>query len=457
MTTPRDLLPAWVVDGDAAPPAQVTLVPWDDGFTPSGCGGRAGRLVRDQPRSTPGALRVVDGAVSRTTADRLYASAVAARVWGVYVPVAQLLADGSEEADAGEVRSEEHERRALARRAARELLVENAATVVSAADWDAAHGVAVWVIASDCDDETEYHLDYAELVRYETNVIVPPVYGATLHVSPLRNADVGCSSESGAERASLAAETADEQPLNELPVFEGGAFYVNRRGLAHYEQYGYKTRRMARKVSTDALEAVSRREAGWVRVPYVYRRGIICDGEFPHFSGRVRSLPAAAEVAAAAPSGAMLAASLPVKRVVVGFNVFPHAIGACVQKYPEHSSAFNKHVKLSQAAARQLAAGGDSSATSSTTAAGASLQQQQEQQQTWSLASVRANPKQAAFLKFLAKKMKEKNVDLASLRGASARPLDDARPPPQRADDAQLAAEAPQSRVHMASPPTAAS
>lgn len=406
MAAPRDLLPAWLLDHHSTPPPpHVTVVPWDDGFTPSGCGGRAGRLVRDHHRASPGALRVVDGAVSRATADRLYASAVAARVWGVYVPVAQLFSD-SEESEADredDTDLQERERRALARDAVRELLVTNAAEVVSADDWKNAHGVAVWVIASDCDDETEYHLDYAELVRFETNVIVPPVYGATLHVSPLRNADVGCSA-AGDESVPVAAK-ASEQPLDELPEFDGGAFFVNRRGLVHYEQYGYKTRRMAHKVSTDELETVSRSEDGWVRVPYVYRRGIICDGEFPHFSGRVRSLPTPAETQRAA-AGAPTTEQ-PVKRVVVGFNVFPHEIGACVQKFPEHSSAFNKHVKLSQAAAKQLADASSSDAS-------------KQPQQTWSLESIRANPKQAAFLKFLAKKMKEKNLDLATLRGSRA-------------------------------------
>lgn len=406
MTTPRELLPAWIVDGSGAPPADVTVVPWDDGFTPSGCGGRAGRLVRDQPRSSPGALLVVDNAVSRATADQLYASAVAARVWGVYVPVAQLFtdvdSDDTERARDARDKDEEADRQALARRAARELLVENASTVVSASDWAAAHGVAVWVIASDCDDETEYHLDYAELVRYETNVIVPPLYGATLHVSPLRNDDV-------TSRVVHPPAPFDSEE-DALPVSIGGAFYVNRRGLAHYAQYGYKTRRLTpSKVTTDVLEARSDTEAGWERVPYLYRRGIICDGELPHFSGRVRSLPPASEWRSSAQG-------LPVKRVVVGFNVFPHAIGACVAKYPEHSSAFNKHVKLAQAA------GGMATATS---AGGANSQLAAG----WSLESVRANPKQAAFLTFLVKKLKEKNVDIARLSRPAAVTRDAGREP----------------------------
>jgi hypothetical protein len=69
------------------------------------------------------------------------------------------------------------------------------------------------------------------------------------------------------------------------------------------------------------------------------------------------------------------------KRVVVGFNLFPHAIGAFVEKFPEHSDAFNRHVKLSQSAAKQ---------------------------QVWSLESLKKNPRQAAFVKYLARKVREK-------------------------------------------------
>lgn len=401
MTTPRDLLPQWLVhhdrlpssastavsepasnDGEKSslppsftPPSHIIMVPWDDGFTPSGCSGKSGKMIRDQERSTPSAFCVIDHAVGRETADLLYASAVKARVWGVYVPTAELsFADQSVASNKETTATADHSvdddesyRRSLARRAVQELLVDKASSVISPDDWTNTHGVAVWVIASDCNDETEYHLDYAELVRYETNVIMPPLYGATLHVSPLRNEGTTDANQ-------------DDEDQDRLSDFEGGGFYVNVNGLEHYRQYGYKTR-LARKLSTDTLEAVSKTEQGWHHVPYAYRRGIICDGEFPHFSGRVRSLPAAES-------------QDPVKRVVVGFNLFPPEIGAFVEKFPEHSNAFNKYIKVSQAAVKQ--AGG-------------------AQPQAWSLASLKANPKQAAFLKFLAKKIKEKNVDISTL------------------------------------------
>ncbi|EEY58840.1 uncharacterized protein PITG_11822 [Phytophthora infestans T30-4] len=336
----QELLPSWLVDhhvGEApTPPERIRLNDWDDGFTPSGCNGRPGKLVRDFPRDHPGAFAVVDGAVSERTADLLYASAVKATVWGVYVPDPAAY------------------RHALARRTVQEFLMgKDAGQCITKSDWGRTHGVAVWVIASDCNDETEYHLDYAEQVRYETNVIFPPIYGATLHVRRATNS------------------------------FEGGGFHANLTGLSHYDKYGYKTRKRPHRLTTDELETLSKSEPGWKHVAYRYRRGILCDGEFPHFSGRVRTLPSSPD--------------LPVKRVIVGFNLFPSEIGTCVAKFPEHSGAFNRYVKLSQAAVKQT------KLLSTTSNKGG-----------WTLESVRANPKQAAFLKLLARKVRENQEKTAA-------------------------------------------
>ncbi|KAG7380367.1 hypothetical protein PHYBOEH_011478 [Phytophthora boehmeriae] len=385
MAGPAELLPRWLVDHHvpeeaAAVPARIRLTPYDDGFTPSGCNSRPGKIVRDFPRDHPGAFAVLDGAVSEQTADLLYASAVKATVWGVYVSVDELQLEGAEQtvADAPELKREETEdpdayRHALARRTVQEFLVmKDGGQRITKDDWQRTHGVAVWVIASDCDDETEYHLDYAEQVRYESNVIFPPIYGATLHVSPLHNCD-------GEELA------ATRHQGRETSSFEGGGFHANLTGLAHYDKYGYKTRKQSQRLTTSELEEVSSSEPGWERVPYAYRRGIICDGEFPHFSGRVRTLPASLTP----PAGAA-ATPLPVKRVIVGFNLFPHEIGACVAKFPEHSGAFNRYVKLSQAAVKQT-----------------KLLSTSSNKGGWSLESVRNNPKQAAFLKLLARKVRE--------------------------------------------------
>ncbi|KAE8885982.1 hypothetical protein PF005_g28439 [Phytophthora fragariae] len=392
MAGPQELLPRWLLDhhlpddeaaAASAVPDHIHLSPWDDGFTPSGCNCRPGKIVRDFPRDHPGALAVVDGAVSERTADLLYASAVKATVWGVYVAVGELqLQDAGEkvpetpELEQNEAEDPDAYRHALARRAVQEFLVrKDAGQRITEGDWHRTHGVAVWVIASDCDDETEYHLDYAEQVRYETNVVFPPIYGATLHVSPLHN-----QVDSGA------GDDATPNQGRETSEFEGGGFHVNVTGLAHYDKYGYKTRKQPHRLTTDELEELSASEPGWNRVAYKYRRGIVCDGEFAHFSGRVRTLP----TSVSPPTHEEAHGQLPVKRVVVGFNLFPSEIGACVAKFPEHSGAFNRYVKLSQAAVRQtklLSTAGNKGG--------------------WSLASVRANPKQAAFLKLLARKVRE--------------------------------------------------
>ncbi|KAG6954384.1 hypothetical protein JG688_00012376 [Phytophthora aleatoria] len=382
MAGPQELLPRWLVDHhvDEAPtsPERIRLSGWDDGFTPSGCNGRPGKIVLDFPRDHPGAFATVDGAVSERTADLLYASAVKATVWGVYVPVGELQFENALEAS--ELNRDETEdpvayRHALARRTVQEFLVQkDAGQCITKSDWERTHGVAVWVIASDCDDETEYHLDYAEQVRYETNVIFPPIYGATLHVSPLHN--------------EVNDKGAATNQVRETSSFEGGGFHVNLTGLPHYDKYGYKTRKQSHRLTTDELETLSRSEPGWKHVAYKYRRGILCDGEFPHFSGRVLSLPS---------SLADTKSNLPVKRVVVGFNLFPSEIGACVAKFPEHSGAFNRYVKLSQAAVKQT------KLLSTTSNKGG-----------WTLESVCANPKQAAFLKLLARKVRENQQKAAA-------------------------------------------
>jgi hypothetical protein len=160
---------------------------------------------------------------------------------------------------------------------------------------------------------------------------------------------------------------------------------VNLTGLAHYDEYGYKTRKQPHRLTTDELERLSSSEPGLQRVPYKYRHGILCDDDPPHFSGRVRTVP----TSVSPPTGAAHS-ELPAKRVIVGFNLFPSKIGACVARFPEHSDAFNHYVKLSQAAVKQT-----------------KLLLTASDKGGWSLASMRANPKLAAFLKLLARKVRE--------------------------------------------------
>ena len=73
-------------------------------------------------------------------------------------------------------------------------------------------GTAVWCLCSDETDSVQYHIDYAELYRYETNVIYPPLYAGTCQVSPFNGDD----------------------------DMVGGDFQANIRGIEHYREFGYK-------------------------------------------------------------------------------------------------------------------------------------------------------------------------------------------------------------------------
>lgn len=309
--------------------ATTRIVDWDDGFTPSGCNGSKGRMVVDQPRSTPGLMAVVDGVVPDELAQNLYDSAVEAGVWGEYVNANDIDALVGLEEDSSSSPRTIHttlHRKHLAACAVHSFFREKCAHLV-AGDWDTrVHGVSVWVIASDVGNSVQYHIDYAEMFRFQTNVIYPPMYGGTLHLTPTT-------------------------PNHGL---KGGEFCANLGGLEHYREHRYKCPLEKLDVENDN---------DWIKVPYKYNRGTLCDGDFPHFSAPVTYIPDEK------------------KRVIVGFNVCNHEIGPIVEDYPEHGAKFNKFVKLSQTAGKFR--GG------------------------LTVEAVKANPKLASFVKLLAKKKKE--------------------------------------------------
>jgi hypothetical protein len=148
------------------------------------------------------------------------------------------------------------------------------------------HGVAVWALAAQPGSQVPYHLDYAEQVRYQTNILVPPLLAGTLH----------CTRDS----------------------MQGGAFQVSLDGLNHYQTHGYK----AKKVPVNLDNMIS--------IPYQYNQLLCHAGHLPHASSRIESI-----------QGNQL-------RVIVGFNVFGHDIGPMVQKAPEHSDAFRRQVQRSR-------------------------------------------------------------------------------------------------------------
>ena len=180
-----------------------------------------------------------------------------------------------------------------------------------------AHGVAVWALSSTVGNAVQYHIDYAELLRYEENVIVPPLWAGTCQVSSLRSCNT----------------TKSQLECREM---QGGEFCVNLRGLSHYSDHGYKGSKSGdpmggwKRPSLDGRRdcGVHVSEDSWVTIPYAHCRGIAHCGELPHLSSPIESIDGDCS------------------RVIIGFNVFGHDVGHLVSKAPEHSKAFRRKVKL---------------------------------------------------------------------------------------------------------------
>jgi hypothetical protein len=158
------------------------------------------------------------------------------------------------------------------------------------------HGVAVWALAAQVGSEVPYHLDYAEQVRYQTNIIVPPLLAGTLHCT-------------------------------RAPI-KGGAFQVSLEGLDHYQTHGYKAKKAPVVVDDDHL----------IAIPYRYNQLLCHPGHLPHSSSRIESIQGTTAGAGAGNHQCL--------RVIVGFNVFSHDIGPMVQQAPEHSDAFRRQVQV---------------------------------------------------------------------------------------------------------------
>jgi len=163
-------------------------------------------------------------------------------------------------------------------------------------DIDYIHGTVVWSLSSGLSSEVQYHIDYAELYRYENNNICPPLYAGTCQVSPLESGEI-----------------------------IGGNFMVNLGGLNHYRKFGYK----AKLLSHEALET-DLNSPDWMTIKYKENRGIIHDGDLPHLSTPITYIDQSK------------------RRVILGFNCFTDTVGPCCERAPEHSDAFNRTIKLYQ-------------------------------------------------------------------------------------------------------------
>jgi hypothetical protein len=160
-----------------------------------------------------------------------------------------------------------------------------------------AHVVAIWALASEPGSQVPYHLDYADQVCYESNVIVPPILSGTLQCTPA--------------------------------VVKGGTYCVHTDGLRHYEKHGYKGNKSQYPDALFEERKLNNSNGGWIEIPFRTNRMILQLGHLPHLSTTVESVePATA------------------KRVIVGFNVFRHHVGPFVQRAPEHLETFRRKVAL---------------------------------------------------------------------------------------------------------------
>ena len=180
-------------------------------------------------------------------------------------------------------------------------------------DHTSAHGVAVWALASSTKAQVPYHLDYAEQIRYEHNVMVPPLLAGTLHCSDV--------------------------------TIKGGDFCVCLDGLDHYEQHGYKGAKDKNTTNDCPFDYQHDTEAEWVTVPYRCNRMILASGHLPHLSTPVESIESTT-VLTQQQQPQSPTDNTSVKRVILGFNVFGHDYGPLVQAAPEHSDVFRRKVQL---------------------------------------------------------------------------------------------------------------
>lgn len=337
----------------------MNLVEIDDGFKP-GKTDKPTLLAVNQAKQCRDFVCVFDDLLDDLWCDRAYeysARVHGGRPWGVYVSTSDLLdiegircEDIWEEAelaaekeidvgqrpqspDGGDISSQrsqgEHDlyQRAIGIYTARKLLYERGGSMLGTDLKSEGNpriaGTVVWSLCSSVSSQVEYHIDYAELYRYETNIIHPPLYAGTVQVSPL-----------GTHSITQANKT-----------MEGGSFLVNTAGLEHYKRFGYKGKLVRPESGTGGKESEDEpamvplltdiaTNQTWQEIRYRRNRGILHDGNYPHLSTPVKSLP---------DNG--------VKRCILGFNCFTDDVGDCCERAPEHSRAFNRTIRLYQALA----------------------------------------------------------------------------------------------------------
>lgn len=280
--------------------AKFSLVEWDDGHLPGGfTTGKKNstRMAINHNKAGSKFFNILDDFLEEPWLTRVYEYALdRGRPWGSYATTVDLEDSSLCPESLWEEDNSASKEKAISLISYRSYFSKLGAECLRK-DKNRIHGVAVWCLSSGACNEVKYHIDYAELYRYETNIIHPPLYAGTCQVSPLQ----------------------DKEMI-------GGDFYANLGGLDHYREYGYK----ASFKSEDELREDVEFSGDWVRVRYKQNRCTLHDGDFPHFSSPVRQIVEGK------------------KRVILGFNFFSDAVGECCIRAPEHSDAFNRTVKLYQ-------------------------------------------------------------------------------------------------------------
>jgi hypothetical protein len=291
--------------------ASCEIVDFDDGHKPALLrdeGAQGTKLALNRGKQSSNFVSVYDNLLPLMWAQRIYDYAVSRKKpWGAYVLTSDLLAfeqevAGSEERTAKMLEYvegiyETDPERSFAVCATWALVMQRARGLIGC-DMSGIHGTAVWCLCSGLTNSVEYHIDYAELYRYETNIIHPPLYAGTCQVTPLQT-----SSD-----------------------MKGGDFRVNTGGIEHYRAFGYK----GKLKDPEALGADLESSCDWHTVRYKFNRSILHDGDLPHLSTPVEYIAQG------------------LFRVIMGFNCFTSQVGECCLRAPEHSQAFNRTVKLYQ-------------------------------------------------------------------------------------------------------------
>lgn len=262
-------------------------------------------------------VHVYDNALPSCIVDRLYDITVAeGQPWGTYVTMDQVRDYWNESSQTKSWNQVEQSQERLSVHAVAHFVDKmtsnpgTTATLPSTSTHDCStlfslpevHGVAVWALASDSTN-VEYHIDYAERLRYEHNVLAAPIWAGTLQ----------CTSNS----------------------IKGGQFAVNLQGMNHYERHGYKGNKSGEHMGGWSQPPLTDHvhhdiDTGWITIPYRYNRMIGHSGHLPHLSA-----PFEVE------DGCY--------RVIVGFNVFRNDVGPYVSQAPEHSRAFRRRIQCHRA------------------------------------------------------------------------------------------------------------